>query len=219
MLAMPLMLVAAALSPASVKLADCSVDDRSAVFHGRMQPVDDSDRMAMRFTLLDGHEPLRLSWHRSKPGVGVFGYRQAVRGLRHGRVYRARVSFHWYSESGDLVERTRRTSRPCRQFEELPNLTSAVAGSKPTDVTGVRRYLVRVSNTGEAAAEGVDVRLSVDGGVVDTVTVGALEPGETRDITVMGPACGSSVSSLADPDDAIVESSEADNAHTVGCQA
>jgi hypothetical protein len=219
MLAVPLMLMAAALSPASVKLADCSVDDRSAVFYARMKAVEGSERMAMRFTLLDGNEPVRLRWHRSKPGVGVFGYRQAVRGLRYGRVYRARVSFRWYSASGEIVERARRTSRACQQFEELPNLTSAVSGTEPTKVPGVFRYRMRVSNTGAASAEGVEARLSVDGGVVDSVTFASLEPGQSRDLTFMGPACNVTVSSMADPDNAIVESSESDNAHTVACQA
>jgi CARDB len=223
MLAVPLMLVAAALSPASVKLADCSVEERSAVFYGRMKAVEGTERMSMRFTLLDGDEALRVPalarWHRSKPGVGTFGYRQVVRGLRHGRVYRARVTFRWHSATGEIIARTRRTSRACRQFEELPNLTSAVTGIEPTKVPGVFRYMMRVSNTGAALAEDLEAQLSVDGGVVDTVTVASLEPGQGRDLTIMGPACTTSVSSMVDPDDAIVESSEDDNAHTLGCQA
>ena len=54
---------------------------------------------------------------------------------------------------------------------------------------------------------------------MDTITIASLEPGESREVTVLGPACSSSVSSMADPDGVIVESSESDNGHAVACQA
>jgi CARDB len=229
MLAVPLMILAAALPapPASVKLADCSVEDSSAAFYARMRPVPETDRMWMRFTVEERHngayEPLRARglsrWHKSNPGVSAFGYRQTVRGLQPGGAYRARVSFRWYSATGELVERTRRTSRVCRQFDDVPNLTSAVAGYGPTKVPGVVRYLMRIANTGVAPAVDAEARLSVDGGVVDTITIPSLDPGASRDVTVLGPACTTSVSSIADPDGVIVESSEDDNEHTVDCQA
>src|SRR5918992_2389440 len=174
MLAVPLMILAVATAPtaeqpASVKLADCSVEERSAAFYGRMRPVPEGDRMWMRFAVEEkragGYETLQARglsrWHRSNPGVSAFGYRQTVRGLQAGGVYRARVSFRWYSASGEVVERTRRTSRACRQYEEVPNLTSAVLGAEATKVTGVVRYLMRVANTGVAPAGDVAARLSV----------------------------------------------------------
>jgi CARDB len=228
MLAVPLMILASALPapPATVKVAACSVEDGSAAFYARMRPVEEGDRMWMRFRIeerqasgYDSLEARGLSrWHKAKPGVGAFGFRQTVRGLKPGAVYRARVSFRWYSADGALVERTRRVSRPCRQFDEVPNLTSAVAGSEPTKVAGVVRYLMRVANRGVAPAEDVEARLSVDGSVVDTVTIESLEPGDSRDIAVLGPACRRSVASMADPDGVIVESSEGDNGDAVACQ-
>jgi hypothetical protein len=213
--------------PASVKLADCSVEESSAAFYGRMRPVAESERMWMRFTVQERHdgvyEPLHARglsrWHRSKPGVSAFGYRQTVRGLQPGGAYRAVVSFRWYSASGELVERTRRTSRVCRQYDEVPNLTSAVSGAEATKIPGVVRYLMRVANTGVAPAVDVEARLSVDGGVVDTVTIPSLDSGESREVAVLGPACTTSVSSVADPDGVIVESSEDDNDHKLDCQA
>src|SRR5918999_2409946 len=231
MFAVPLMILAAAVPaapasakgadaalPADVRLAGCSVEDSSAEFYSRMRPVAGAERMSMRFTLLerhsDGYKPLRAPglsrWHRSRPGVGAFGYRQTVRGLQPGGVYRARVSFRWYSADGEVVERTRRTSRACRQYEEVPNLTSAVLGAEATQVSGVVRYVMRVANTGVAPAEEVAARLSVDGGAVDTVTIASLAPGESRDVAVVGPACTTSIASAADPDGVIVESSEDD---------
>jgi hypothetical protein len=228
MLTVPLMILAAALpaAPATVKVADCSVEDGSAAFYARMRAVPDADRMWLRFTIEEkhggGYEPLRArglsTWHRSDPGVAAFGYRQTIRGLQPGGLYRAKVSFRWYSATGELLERTRRTSRACRQFDEVPNLTSMVTDSGPTKVPGVVRYLMRIANAGEAPAVDFDARLSVDGGVVDTVTIASLDPGASRDVAVLGPECTSSVSSIADPDGVIVESSEDDNAHTVNCQ-
>jgi hypothetical protein len=228
MLAVPLMILAAALPapPATVKVVDCSVEEASADFYARMRPVAGSDRMWLRFTILErqgvGYEPLRARglsrWHRSKPGVAAFGYRQTVRGLQPGGVYRAQVSFRWYSPDGVLIERTRRTSPACRQYDEVPNLTTMVLGFGPAKVPGVVRYEMKISNEGSATAEDVEAQLSVDGSVVDTVTVASLEPGRSREIAVLGPACTSSVASMADPDGVIVESSEADNSHTITCQ-
>src|SRR5918998_368617 len=132
MLAVPLMILAAALpaAPASVKVADCSVEESSAAFYARMRTVPDADRMWLRFTIEEKHggarEPLRApglsSWPKSKSGVAAFGYRQTIRGLQPGGLYRAKASFRWYSAAGDLLERTKRTSRACRQYDEVPNL-------------------------------------------------------------------------------------------------
>jgi len=212
-------------APASVKLVDCSFENSSAEFYGRMRQVDGSERMSMRFALLekrlDHYEALKAPglsrWHRSKPGVRAFGFRQTVRGLQQGGIYRARVSFRWYSDDGELVERARRTSPACRQFEAVPNLTTAVVGAEPTKVSGVTRYVLRVSNEGVAPAAGVQVRLSVDGAVVDTVEVASLDPGDERELAVRGPHCTNTASSLADPEGVIVESLEADNGDTVDC--
>jgi hypothetical protein len=238
-LAIPLALLAAAAAaapappsarahaalPASVRLVDCSLEDRSAEFYARMRRLEGSQRMWMRFRLLerrlDQFEVLKAPglsrWHRSKPGVGAFGFRQTVRGLQPGGLYKAQVSFRWYSDDGELVERTRRTSPACRQFEAVPNLTTAVVGAEPTKVSGVTRYVLRVSNEGVAPAADVQVRLSVDGAVVDAVKVASLAPGEEREVAVRGPHCTSTAASLADPDGVIVESSESDNGHTVRC--
>jgi hypothetical protein len=211
--------------PASVRLVDCSPDEGAAAFYGRMKSVEQGDRMSMRFTLYERHldhfEPLRtpalLRWHRAKPGVGAFGYRQALRGLVAGRTYRVQVSFRWHSADGELVERAQRRSAACRQFQQLPNLTSTLVGAEQTKVPGVLRYVMRVSNSGVAEAADVDVRMSVDGAIVDTVTVESLAPGEGEEVAVRGPECMTSVETRADPDGVIVESSEDDNGHALPC--
>jgi hypothetical protein len=216
----------AAESPsASVKLVDCSLAKASATFYARMRPAGDGVRMAVRLRLLERHldryvsveAPGLSTVHRSKPGVGAFGFRQTVRGLRPGGLYRMQASFRWYTAEGELVAHARRRSAPCRQFDATPNLTSTLTGAERTSVPGVLRYLVRVSNTGVAAVEDADLDVSVDGSVVDTVAVGPLAPGEHRMVAITGPECTSQVESLADSAGVIAESSEADNRHRLAC--
>ena len=214
-----------ALLPASVKLAECSREGRLAAFHGRMSGIDQSRRMWMRFTVLekraDGYEavdaPGLERWRRSKSGVGAFGFRQTVRNLQQGASYRMEVDFRWYDAEHELIAKTQRRSAPCRQFVELPNLTAELAGTKETKAMGVVRYRVRVANESETSASGVAVRLSVDGGVVDTVTVAHLRAGESRLVAFRGPPCTESVTATADPDGVLLESSEDDNSQSLPC--
>jgi hypothetical protein len=211
--------------PATVKVAQCSLEDASALFVARMRQVEGGERMALRFKLLEkaagGFHSLAAPglgrWRRSKPGVGTFAYKQAVQGLEAGSLYRAEVDFRWYDADGRVIEVDRRRSAACRQFDALPNLTASVVGSKATEDQGVVRYRVLVTNEGIAPASGVPVRLTVDGAVVDTVILSALLPAERRVLGFQGPACSQSVEATADPDDVIVESSEGDNAHRRSC--
>jgi hypothetical protein len=210
---------------ASVKVKSCSLDDASALFVARMHQVSGSDHMWLRFRLLEkgttGFHQLKAPglgrWRKSKPGVGTFAYRQAVRGLEKGSLYRAEVDFRWYDADGELVQTAKRRSPVCRQFDVLPDLTATPVGAKALRQQGVVRYRVLVTNEGIAAATGVPVRLIVDGDVIDTVTVPVLMPAERRVIAIQGPACTRSVRAEADPEGVIVESSEGDNAHEVTC--
>jgi subtilase family serine protease len=149
--------------------------------------------------------------------VGVFAYRQGVRGLQAGAIYRVLVDFRWYDKDGDLIQLARRHSAICRQFFSLPNLTAKLTGSTPGRKAGVVRYQVRVANTGFAAVSAVALRLLVDGAVVDTATIASLQPGERRWLSILGPECTRSVEAIADPDGVIVESSESDNADESTC--
>jgi CARDB len=211
---------------ASVRTVKCSLAEHEAIFNGRMQRVEGSERMGMRFTLLeraglDAFEPVKAPglgrWQRSKPGVVTFGYRQGVRGLLENAVYRMRVEFRWYSPEGEVVEELRRRSSSCRQYVELPNLRARVIGAAATAVPGVVRYSVSVSNDGPAEASQVPLALIVDGKAVDTLSVTALAAGEVRSVTIRGPDCRQTVEARADPDGAIAESSEDDNVHAIPC--
>jgi CARDB len=218
---------AAAETPGSagVKVASCSPDTHSAAFKARMTWMAGTQQMALRFRLLEkgasGFRPIKAPglgrWRKSKPGVGVFAYRQGVRGLQAGAIYRVVVDFRWYDKDGNLIQSTHRYSPICRQFVSLPNLTAKLTGSTPGRTAGVVRYQVRVANTGFAAASAVALRLLVDGAVVDTATVASLQPGERRWLSILGPQCTRSVEAIADPDGVIVESSESDNSDESSC--
>jgi hypothetical protein len=211
--------------PARVSLAACSFEDHSAAFSASMKLVEGADRMALRFTLLErtGVEgdravtaPGLSRWHWSKPGVRALRYRQVVRNLEENATYRARVDFRWYSAAGQEIVRVRRRSARCRQFLALPNLTTKITRVAPTKVPGVVRYETLVTNRGQASVASAPVRLSVDGGVVDTVSV-PLASGEAKSVVIRGPQCHTSVRVEADPDRVIAEASEDDNAHELSC--
>jgi hypothetical protein len=217
--------VQAQQSPASVRLVACSFEEHEASFRGSMRRVEGSDRMAMRFTLMErtgtgGFKPLRAPglgrWRRAKQGVVNFGYRQVVQALPENAIYRMRVDFRWFAPDGTVLLHLQRNSASCRQFAALPNLRVELLGTGPTKVPGVVRYRVLVVNAGKAAVT-APVRLSVDGGVIDTASVADLLPGEEREIGFRGPNCTSFVAAEADPDEVIVESSEDDNADELAC--
>jgi hypothetical protein len=190
-----------------------------------MKLVDGADRMAVRFTLLErtgveGDRRLRVPglsrWHRSKPGVLALRFRQSVRNLEENATYRAKVDFRWYSASGAEVLRAQRRSARCRQFVTLPNLTAQITSVRSTAVPGVKRYRMLVRNTGQAGVAAVPVRLSVDGDVIDTVSL-SLAPHEERRVVIRGPECDRLARVEADPEKTIAESSDDDNVHELAC--
>lgn len=210
---------------AGVKVTECAqgseAKDRFVEFRGVMRQVPGSQTMWMRFGLQErlGDRPfLRVRppglgvWRKSRPGVAAFAYRQEVRELQAGSEYRARVRFRWYDAQGDLVRQAVRRSASCREGGQLPNLAVKRIRAEPvTESPGLQRYAIRVVNRGSGATEGADVSLDVDGAAVDTVAVGALAPGQSRDVFVNGPACRFGVRAHADPSDVVVESAESDN--------
>ena len=224
--ALPAAPASAAVFPASVRVVDCSYERHEAAFHARMRLVEGATQMAMRFTLLEdtgAPRPEAISpgilrrWHRSKPGVERFGYRQGFRNLPENATHRVRVDFRWYSADGEEVARTKRRSAPCRQFVVLPNLTIRLLGVAPTASPGVMRYRAVVTNTGKGAATNARVRLTVDGDVVDTVAIASIAPGEERLVAIRGPQCRRLAKLEVDPDKTIAESSDDDNLFELNC--
>ena len=208
----------------AVRVKACSLEDQTAVFYARMRKVRGTKRMRMRFTLLERAAGLRTykrvlvpglsRWHKSAEGVRSYGYSQEVRGLHAGSTYRMRVRYRWYGAGHKLLKSARRTSRPCRMFVPLSNLRARIVDVRSGDTW---LYTARVTNTGQATADNVPVRFSVDGGVVDTQYIGHLDPGDAWHHTFNGPACEKRYAFVVDPDNAVPETNESDNRASASC--
>ena len=220
-------------SAAGVRVLECSqgpsASDRHATFRAVAARVAGARSMRVRLRLEErtpradwrpvGAPGLGV-WRRSRPGVGRFAVRQRVLELAEGSSYRVLARFRWYDAGGKVILRARRRSRPCRQPGDLPNLR--VRRVVVTSLAGpplVAAYRVDVANRGSAPAPPSRVRLNVDGGVVDTVAVPSLAPGETRPVWLTGPPCGITLNATVDPSDAVREADELDNTLVRDCDS
>jgi hypothetical protein len=219
----------AAFKQSSSKVIACQTGDagtaRSATFLGRMKSIPGTDRMLMRFTLMEQFGDAKLNpvsvpelraWRSAKPGIKDFRYKQTVTGLQGGGEYRASIDFRWLDKDGNLLRKSRRLSAACKQPGELANLTlgtpSALAGPEGTGV-----YVVPVKNDGKAIARDVAVELFVDGAATNVGHIDSVAPGETRDVRFTGPACKRGLRLVVDPGDQIKERLESDNVSVVRC--
>ena len=217
---------------ASVTVADChpsdDVSQRYASFNGQMRAIPGTQRMVMRFTLLERlggalepFKPVSLPdlkpWRRSKVGARTFIYTQRVTALRDDGAYRMRVQFRWYGAHKTLLRTTTLRSRACRQPAPLPNLTITSITSAPAMVAGQRLYSITVANSGQGDARDVPVELKVDGSMVGSSTIDLLPGQESSVVQIQGPQCGLTVRAVVDPDRLIPETSDSDNALTVPC--
>ena len=216
----------AAMSLASVKLSSCSRTDHTASFSARMRRTAQGQRLKLRFKLLergaDGSfrpvdAPALARWRSSRPGVRAFAYKQNVKGLSPDSAYRARVDFRWYAADGTLARKLRRHSGTCSQSGPLPNLRARTVGSQATPTSGVRRYTVRLANTGEAAADGAKVRFAVEGASSEDKAVGRLAAGDFALVSFLAPDCTTAVTATADPAGELAESVETDNSQRLAC--
>jgi hypothetical protein len=213
----------------SSKVLECksgdTADSRSATFLGRMRAIPGTDRMLMRFTLMErfGDEKLHAltvpelkAWRSAKPGIKDFRYKQTVMSLQGGGEYRVAVDFRWLDAEGNLLRKSKRLSGACRQQGDLANLKvgvpTALAGPEGTGV-----YVVPVRNDGKAIARDVSVELFVDGPSANVGHIDAIAPGETRDVRFTGPTCKHNLRMVVDPSDTIREQFESDNVLLVRC--
>jgi subtilase family serine protease len=88
---------------------------------------------------------------------------------------------------------------------------------RPGPTADTRTYRVDVSNTGKTDADEVNVSLSVDKAILDTVTLSHLSAGETRTVSFTGPDCRRGVRVKVDPGNSIGESIEDDNSELFAC--
>jgi hypothetical protein len=219
----------AAAPTTTLKLRSCeagqSQKDRRATFYARMRSVPGTSRMLMRFSLIDryGDGAKEISvreldeWRRARPGVRSFGYEQRFAKLARGGVYAVAVEFRWVGASGKTIKTLRRTSQECRQDGALPNLGVTGVKSRAGRAPGTQEYAIQIANSGKVAARGVHVDLFVDGAGADAVEVDLIEPGETVEVRIDGPACVDQLRAVVDRADELNETTEADNAFVSSC--
>jgi hypothetical protein len=221
----------AAFKLPSSKVLECksgdTADSRSATFLGRMRAIPGTDRMLMRFTLMErfGDEKLHSltvpelkAWHSAKPGIKDFRYKQTVMSLQGGGEYRASVDFRWLDADGNLLRKSKRLSGACRQQGELANLKVLTPTALPGP-EGTAVYDVPVRNDGKAIARDVSVELFVDGAATNVSHMDSVAPGEVRHVHFTGPACKRNLRSVVDPGDTIKEQFESDNVSVDRCPA
>lgn len=209
------------------KVVDCDVTTaaRGATFYGRMETVGGASRMQMRFQLLERlgraedwqrvDVPELRGWRISQAGVKRFGWKQTVDGLRTGAAYRARVHYRWLGASGEVLATSVRETPVCRG--PLPNIALTDLTARPGPATDTSVYRVTVENTGRIPADEVEVSVSVDRAVLDTITLRRLAAGEMRTVSFNGPACRRAVRVRTDPGNSIGETIEDDNSQLFSC--
>jgi hypothetical protein len=217
---------------AIVTVADChpadQMADRYASFNAQMRTVPGTQRMAMRFTLLERlggdlvpFKPVPLPdlkpWRRSKPNARAFIYTQRVTALRDGGAYRMRVQFRWYGGHRTLLRSATVRSRTCRQPVPLPDLTITSIWSAPALVSGQRVYSITVANRGYGDARNVPVELKIDGSTVGGSNVDLLPAQESSVVQIQGPQCVLTVRAVVDPDRVVPETDDSDNSLTLPC--
>jgi len=210
---------------AKVVSCDVTSSDRQATFYARMDTIAGASKMQLRFQLLErlGKDdtfakldvPALKLWQTSKPGVKRFGWKQAVDNLHVGGAYRAHVQYRWLAANGSVIDTESRDTPICRG--PLPNIAVGDLSTKPGQTAETRTYKVAVTNTGKVDADEVDVQLSIDKAVLDTVTLTRLAAGETRFVSFNGPPCRRAIRVKADPGNSIGESIEDDNSQLFAC--
>jgi hypothetical protein len=212
--ALALLAFPGAANGASVKLAECvpalEPEARSATFEARMSPARGSERMQVRFALqvdegeLPGWRRVEADgldeWLTSYTGVRRYAYSKTVRNLSAPASYRMVVRFRWLDE-GEVVKRSRATSRTCRQPDMRPDL--AVTAIEPVE----GGYEVALSNRGASDAGPFSVALAVGGLELAPVALEQLAAGERRAVSFTGPPCspGEPLTATVDGADAVDE--------------
>ena len=143
------------------------------------------------------------------------GWKQTVDALRSGAAYKARIQYRWLSAAGAVLSSLSRDTPACRG--PLPNIAIGDLTVKPGPTSDTRTYKVGIQNTGKVDADEVDVQMSIDKAVLDTVTLSHVAAGEQRFASFTGPPCRHAARVKADPGNTIGETLEDDNSELFAC--
>jgi hypothetical protein len=208
--------VASAAGPASVALTACEPRERAAEFEARMDRVEGTARMKLRFTLearKAGKGWRRVAapelggWRTADPATTRYISSRRVTALVGPARYRTLVRFRWVDAHGETIAHEKARSRSCWQSDHRPNLKLRALSFEGNEAM---TYVVLVANTGLSESGAFDLELTG----LATQPIASLAPGEERLVEVPGPTCerGAVVRAKADPLDLVDERSERDNA-------
>jgi subtilase family serine protease len=129
------------------------------------------------------------------------------------------VHFRWYGKGGRLLRSAMRTSAICKQPDQRPDLRAGALDAARGPLLDQATYELDVRNDGRTAATGFDVVLTVGGAEQPPEHVAGLAPAATAAVTFVGPLCapGSTLRFELDAEDAVEESSEADDVVERAC--
>lgn len=218
--------------PVRAHLAACetgpAATDRFAVFTGSMPTDTGVAAMAMRFNLYErqpGSGFVRVSlpnwgvWEKTtKRNAPGFIFTKRVEQLAAPAAFRAVVSFRWYDAKGKLLRSAKRTSEPCTQPDQRPDLH--VKRVIFPSGKGLTEIIVR--NRGLSAAGPFDVgasRTSGDAQIAAGTSVSGLLAGEQTTVALRLGRCkpGDAVIVTLDKAGQVDEVHEDDNVVTVPC--
>ena len=221
--------------PLRAKLAACqsgpAATDRTATFVGSMPAVPGTKRMWMRFDLFARIAPATDFAPVKAPKLGVwqksasrrvssgFVFTQRVQGLTAPAWFRAQVHFRWYGKGRKLLRSATRTSAICKQPDQRPDLRAGTLDAARGPLLDQATYALDVRNDGHTAATGFDVVMTVGGAEQPPQRVAGLTPAGTAPVTFVAPRCapGSTLRFELDAEDAVEESSEADDVVERAC--
>jgi hypothetical protein len=205
-------------------------EDRSATFEARARRMGGSERIQVRFTLLQRTRGSR-EWHRliapgldewqtSDPGVSRYSYSKTIQNLAAPAAYRAVVRFRWLDADGSVTARARVASRSCRQPDMRPDLVPVLIDPLPALGDVPARYAVVVVNHGRSDAGAFAVGLRAGETELAPQELPGLGAGELRVLMFSGPPCvpGAPLTATVDADRAVDERDEDDNLLVAACQ-
>ncbi|HYF28631.1 MAG TPA: CARDB domain-containing protein [Baekduia sp.] len=213
------------------RLAGCQTavapEGRSATFRASMPRVPGAARLAMRFSLrqrlgaLGLLRPVRVPgwdrWETASAQRAGLVFTKKVEALAAPAAYRAVVRFRWLDERGRVLRETVRRTRTCRQPDPRPDLRPGEVEAVPAGDGA--RYRIGVHNDGLEPAGAFGVVLVIDGTALPRAVVDRVGGGQRATVEVLGPRCapGSRITVRVDPEDAVAEPHEGDNAARPSC--
>jgi CARDB len=218
--------------PLAVKLTGCTTGadpaERSATFTASMPRLSGTQRMSMRFRLLQRRgttgrfKPVSVpnwgGWEKSDPGRPGFIYTKRVDYLIVPAAYKAVVTFRWVDAHGRVQRTTTRTAGTCVEPDQRPDLVLSAFDAAARDAR-TADYVVTVRNDGRTVAGPSTVVLTVDGRALPPASIGLVAPATGADATITGPRCtpGTMVTIRVDATDAVEEASEDDDVVQRAC--